>query len=376
MLRLVEPEALRGPLLAWFDRWRRDLPWRRVEDPYEILVAEIMLQQTRSEVVARRYQGFLERFPRLDDLAEAPVESVEAAWSGLGYYRRARNLHRAARILASRATLPGSAAEWAELPGIGAYTSSLLASRCCGESSPVLDGNVERVLSRFLASTEPPRRATARRKLLDTAARLLDPSRPGDSNQALMEVGSLVCRRGEPDCGACPLAPGCRAFRAPGLDPRAFPVAGPRRAREVRHCFTAVVRRGDDLLLHRRPGDAEWLAGRWHLPTVELAGGEESSRAPEVLGREFGGCWECDEPAVLVRHAVTYRDFFVRAAVARWRPECPPEETAADQAAVDRPSLVWFRDGEIDELPTSSLLRKTLDSVGVRRADSPLHSGP
>lgn len=367
MLQLVEPEELRGALLAWFDRCRRDLPWRRTEDPYEILVAEIMLQQTRSEVVATRYEGFLERFPGVDALAEAPVESVESAWSGLGYYRRARNLHRTARILAERGTLPASAKEWAELPGIGAYTSALLASRCRGESSPVLDGNVERVLSRFLASVEPPRRAAARRKLLATAARLLDPSRPGDSNQALMEVGSLVCRRGRPDCGACPLAPGCRAYRSPGLDPRALPVSGPRRAREVRHCFTAVVRRGDDLLLHRRPGDADWLAGRWHLPTVELASGEESSRAAEVLGREFGGCWECDEAEVLVRHAVTYRDFLVRAAVARWRP---------GRTAAGRSPLAWFGHREIDELPTSSLLRKTLDSVGVHRADRPIHSGP
>ncbi len=367
MLQLVEPEALRGTLLAWFDRCRRDLPWRPTEDPYEILVAEIMLQQTRSEVVATRYRAFLDRFPRVGALAEARVESVEAAWSGLGYYRRARNLHRAARILAERRTLPASAAEWAELPGIGAYTSALLASRCCGEASPVLDGNVERVLSRFLASTEPPRRASARRRLLATAARLLDPSRPGDSNQALMEVGSLVCRRGAPDCGVCPLAPGCRAFHSADLDPRSFPVAGPRRSREVRHCFTAVVQRGDDLLLHRRPEDADWLAGRWHLPTVELASGEEPVRAAEALAREFGGCWECDERPVLVRHAVTYRDFLVRAALARWRPE---------RATAVRSALAWFGQEEIGELPTSSLLRKTLDAVGANRADPLLHSGP
>ncbi len=365
MLQLVEPEELRGALLAWFDRSRRDLPWRRTEDPYEILVAEIMLQQTRSEVVATRYQGFLERFPGVDALAEATVESVEAAWSGLGYYRRARNLHRAARILAERDTLPASAAEWAELPGIGAYTSALLASRCCGESSPVLDGNVERVLSRFLASAEPPRRAATRRRLLGTAARLLDPSRPGDSNQALMEVGSLVCRRGKPDCGVCPLAPGCRAFRSPELDPRAFPAAAQRRAREVRHCFTVVVRQGDDLLLHRRPGDADWLAGRWHLPTVELAGGDESpSEAAMLLGEAFGGDWECGDGTV-VRHAVTYRDFFVRVAVAHWRPDSGFEVPCPGLAGAE---LGWFAPEEIDELPTSSLLRKSL-------ASGPIHSG-
>ena len=325
-----------------------------------------MLQQTRSEVVATRYRDFLDRFPDLDALANASVDSVEAAWSGLGYYRRARNLHRAARILAERSDLPGSASEWAELPGVGAYTSAMLASRCHGEAAPVLDGNVERVLSRFLASAESPRRAAARRRLLATAARLLDPSRPGESNQALMEIGSLVCRRGRPDCGVCPLAPGCRAFRSRNLDPRAFPVAGPRRARELRHCFTAVVRRGDDLLLHRRPEDADWLAGRWHLPTVELADRESSVAAvaaAEALSETFGGCWTWDEPAVLVRHAVTYRDFRVRAAVARWRPEAPARESGDDQGPAERSGLAWFAPEEIDGLPTSSLLRKTLARV-------------
>ena len=385
MLQLVPPEELRDPLLHWFDRWRRDLPWRRSEDPYEVLVAEIMLQQTRSEVVLARYPRFLDAFPTLDALAAATVEEVEAAWSGLGYYRRARNLHRAARILAGRARLPGSAAEWSELPGVGAYTSALLASRLDKERVPVLDGNVERVMSRFLASAAPPKRAAARRSLLATAARLLDPDRPGDSNQALMELGALVCRRGGPDCGACPLAPGCRAFQSSGLDPRSFPVAAPRRARETRHCFTAVVRRGDGLLLHRRPGDADWLAGRWHLPTVELAGAGESSRAAALLGREFGGAWECGAPEVVVRHAVTYRDFVVRAARARWRPPRGTEGPGGRcEAAADRVVLAWVGPEEIAGLPTSSLLQKTLDRLDARGAGAgtrrtpgpPIHSGP
>jgi len=159
VLKPVDPRRLRRSLLAWYDRNRRDLPWRRSEDPYEILVAEVMLQQTRSGRVAERYPVFLARFPDLASLALASVEDVEAAWSGLGYYRRARNLHRAARILARRGKYPRSAAEWVELPGVGAYTSALLASRWNGEASPVLDGNVERVMSRFTACSEPPRRA-------------------------------------------------------------------------------------------------------------------------------------------------------------------------------------------------------------------------
>ncbi len=342
-----------------------------------------MLQQTRSEVVASRHRDFLDRFPDIDALAEARLEAVEAAWSGLGYYRRARDLHRTARILATQESLPANAAEWAVLPGIGPYTSALLASRCCGEMSPVLDGNVERVLTRFLAFGKSPRSAEARRNLLATAARLLDPARPGDSNQALMEVGSLVCRRGAPRCGGCPLAPGCRAFLTPGLDPCAFPVAKPRRARETLHCFTAVVRRGEGLLLHRRPEGAGWLAGRWHLPTVELTGGVAPIRAAKVLAREFGGRWQCSEHEVLVRHAVTYRDFLVRAAVARWRPERAPASGGSRPDSTGARLLAWFGPREIEELPTSSLLRKTLDRLerdtgvaGKPASDPPpLHSG-
>lgn len=367
MLDLLQPEALRDGLLAWFDRCRRDLPWRRSEDPYEILVAEVMLQQTRSEVVASRYPGFLDTFPTLEVLAGAGIEEVEAAWSGLGYYRRARNLHRAARILAEQGKLPRSAAEWSKLPGVGAYTSALLASRLRGECAPVLDGNVERVLSRFLASPRSPKQAEVRRNLLATAARLLDPNRPGDSNQALMEVGSLICRRRRPECGLCPLAPGCTAFQTAGLDPQAYPAAGRRRAREKIQCFTAVVRNGRRLLLHRRPDDADWLAGRWHLPTVELVRGDElAGEAAELLRMEFGGLWACDEEVVAVRHAVTFRDFFVRVALARWRPN--PEDDGP-RAGSGRGDLEWFAFEEIDDLPTSSLLGKSL-------ARRPIHSRP
>ena len=354
-------------MLAWFDLCRRDLPWRRSKQPYELLVAEVMLQQTRSEVVAARYPAFLAAFPTLDALAAAEVDAVEAAWSGLGYYRRARNLHRAARMLVERGAFPERAADWSDLPGVGAYTSAILASRLAGECVPVLDGNVERVLSRFLASTESPKRAGARRLLLATASRMLHPGRPGDSNQALMELGSLVCRPRRADCDLCPLAPGCRAFQADGLHPRCFPVASPRRARERLHCFAAVVRSGRRLLLHRRPHGSAWLAGRWHLPTVELETGDESAKAAAALLRlEFGGAWECDDDDVAVRHAVTHRDFLVRLAFARWRP-APATGTSA--AGSGRGELRWFAPDEILELPTSSLLGKSL-------ARMPIHFGP
>lgn len=363
MSSFLQPEEFRDGLLAWFYRCRRDLPWRQSEDPYELLVAEVMLQQTRSEVAAARYPAFLDAFPTLEALAAAGVEAVEAAWSGLGYYRRARNLHRAARILAERGAFPGSASEWRKLPGVGAYTSALLASRLAGECAPVLDGNVERVLSRFLACSQPPKRAGVRRLLLTTAAKFLDCSKPGDSNQALMELGSLICRR-RPDCSVCPLAAGCKAFQIDDLDPRSYPVADRRRVREKVHCFTAVVRSGCGLLLlHRRPPDADWLAGRWHLPTVDLVRGDESANeAAELLRSEFGGAWKCTGDEVAVRHAITHRDFLVRVAFARWRPATATEAPRAGSGRVD---LEWFPLDRIRELPTSSLLGKSLARLRV-----------
>ncbi len=375
VLTLAAPEKVRAPLLAWFDRNRRDLPWRRTRNPWEILVAEFMLQQTRSEVVAGRYGDFLRRFPDFASLAAARVDEVEAAWSGLGYYQRARNLHRTACILAERAGLPQDQVGWAELPGIGDYTSAMMASRCNGEASPALDGNVERVLARLLALDQPPGRASARRRMLSIGRRLLVPGRAGESNQAMMEVGSLLCRRSRPDCTACPLAPGCRAHRTPSLDPAAFPMRPPRRARERLHCFSAVVRLGEALLLHRRPAD-DWLGGRWHLPTVTLPAGAEADRAAALLGGAFGGRWDCRSTEVVVRHAVTWRDLVVRAAPCRWdpaptvstaRPARPATAATMATPGSSRPALAWFGPAEVAGLPTSSLLPKTLARLDRRR---------
>lgn len=180
-------------LLAWYDRIRRDLPWRRTRDPWAIWVSEVMLQQTRVETAIPYFERFLIRFPDPAALAAAPIEEVLAQWSGLGYYRRARQLHGAAREVVERGGLPRSSAELERLPGIGPYTAAAIASIAFGEPVPVLDGNVVRVAARLSAEPEDPSRAAARGRLLAVAATLLEISRPGDSNQALMELGATVC---------------------------------------------------------------------------------------------------------------------------------------------------------------------------------------
>src|SRR5579863_5671613 len=202
-------------LLDWYTQNHRDLPWRRSRDPYAIWVAEIMLQQTRVAVVVERYREFMARFPTLVSLALAPEQDVLAMWSGLGYYRRARMLHRAAQFVSTNlgGNLPAKAEELRALPGIGAYTAAAVASIAFGEPVAVVDGNVERVLCRFEGWGAGSRKGggtALRRKVEVLAQRFLDRSRPGDFNQAMMELGATVCTPRNPLCAECPLMAECK----------------------------------------------------------------------------------------------------------------------------------------------------------------------
>lgn len=354
-------------LLAWFDQHRRPLPWRETRDPYRIWVAEVMLQQTRAETVGPYYRRFLQRFPDLEALAGAPVEAVEAAWSGLGYYRRARSLHAAARrLIAAGGRLPRRAAEWERLPGIGPYTAAAIASIAQGEAVPVLDGNVERLLARWTGLETPVGTAAARRRLLAVAASLLEASRPGDGNQALMELGATVCRPQAPRCGECPLAPGCVAAAAGR--PEAYPRRRPRRRQERRDGVAAVARDGDRWLLFRRGEGERVLAGRWEVPWVVLDDGD-GAPAEEALARHYGGRWRLGERRGLVRHAISYRDY---------RVEVREVEVAYgdDDGGRGREGR-WVRAEDLATLATTSLVAKVVatleappgrDRPGRRRA--------
>ncbi|HEX3555715.1 MAG TPA: A/G-specific adenine glycosylase [Thermoanaerobaculia bacterium] len=341
-------------LLAWFDLHRRNLPWRRTRDPYRIWLSEVMLQQTRVETVLPFYNRFLERFPTVEDLAAAGTDEVLALWSGLGYYRRARQLHAAARRIAELGTFPSTLEGLLALPGVGAYTAAAVASIAFGVATPVMDGNVERVLSRCLALDEDPKSGSARRQLLAAAAGLLDPERPGDGNQALMELGATLCSPRRPKCLLCPLRPGCRAAREG--DPERYPVARAKRQGERHRLVAAVVEKGGRVLLFRRPEDSVLLAGTWELPwvTVEVDG-VPAVEAPEAaLASRYGGRWTLGPRAAGVRHGITYRDLEVdvhRATLA-WGGEVR-EGWAAD----------WFDAAGRSDLPLSSLVGKVLAAL-------------
>ena len=258
-------------LLAHYRATRRDLPWRRTRDPYAVWVSEIMLQQTRVATVIPYYERWLERFPTVAALADAPLDDVLERWSGLGYYSRARNLHRGAHEVMARwgGALPRTARELREVPGIGRYTAGAIASIAHGEPTPLVDGNVARVLARHYGIDEDVKSTVGQKRLWALAESLVPAEDPGDFNQALMELGAMVCTPRSPDCDACPLAATCVA-RAAGRTAE-LPVLPPRkRASELPRLDRAaawVVEEGRVLLVRRRPDGL--YGGLWELPQAE-----------------------------------------------------------------------------------------------------------
>lgn len=269
---------VRRRLLAHYDKAARDLPWRRTTDPYAIWISEVMLQQTRVETARERWPAFLARFPDVQSLARAREASVLKAWEGLGYYSRARNLRLAAKELVSRhdGTLPDDVDALRSLPGFGAYTASAVASIAFSKRSAVVDGNVLRVLARVLNEEADITRAIGRRSIQAAADALVPQARPGDWNQAVMELGATICSPRSPRCGDCPIEADCEA-RATG-EPERLPTRPPR-AKTPHHDIAAgLVWRGDTVLIARRPADG-LLGGLWEFPGGKRKAGESLEAA-------------------------------------------------------------------------------------------------
>lgn len=254
-------------LLSWYDRNARVLPWRGIHDPYRTWVSEAMLQQTRVETVLPYYSRFLSRFPTLESLAESDESDVLKYWEGLGYYSRARNLHSGARQVMRdfNGSLPQDPAKLREISGIGPYMSGAIASIAFNIPVPAVDGNVIRVISRLYNICEDASRPAVRRKIESLAADLVPSERPGDHNQALMDLGSGVCVPGTPDCGRCPLFSFCMSFSAG--NPAELPVLPKSRPQKVIPWTVLIIRSGDRVLLRRRT--EKLLQGLWCFPMIE-----------------------------------------------------------------------------------------------------------
>jgi A/G-specific adenine glycosylase len=334
---------LRHSILAWYDQNRRDLPWRRTRDPYAIWVSEIMLQQTRVAVVVERYKAFLDRFPTVVALAMAGEQEVLALWSGLGYYRRARMLHQAAHLVAQElgGCIPRSSIELRKLPGIGAYTAAAISSIAYGERIAVVDGNVERAVSRLQGweSESHAGEAAVRRKVEEFAGTLVDAQRPGDFNQALMELGATICTPRGPQCLSCPWTTECNT-KGEHRTPQ-------RPAMLNKEVACALVLRHSDasipeILLEQRPASETVMADMWQLPFLR------DKTVPE------------SELRVSVRHAIMQVNYRVHV-----RNVAESDLNGFIHPAAQNHRRRWASPSEAEAMALTGLTRKVLSRVGL-----------
>ncbi len=297
---------VRRALLDWYDANKRDLPWRRTGDPYAILISEFMLQQTQVQTALPYYQRFLSAFPTVASLANADEEEVLREWAGLGYYSRARNLHAAAKKIVEEfgGKVPGSYAELLFLPGVGPYAAGAIASIAFGAAVPAVDANVIRVLSRLFVLPGLSKSPSLRKRVEEAASALVSPDRAGDFNQALMELGALVCRAASPKCEECPLAQMCKGF-ASG-EPERYPAVA-KRKRTVRvEELCVVARRHGQVLLVK---GVDRYRNMYEFPHWE-AGGKRSGveQVKRYLKREFGLRVVSAVEWADIRHQVTHHN--------------------------------------------------------------------
>lgn len=299
----LDVPAFRAALLAWFDAHARPLPWRAGaegrRDPYRVWVSEVLLQQTQVARGLTYYDRFLTAFPTVQALAAAPEAAVLKAWEGCGYYARARNLHRAAKLVAEQG-FPDSYAGWLALPGVGPYTAAAISSLTRNEARAVNDGNVRRVLARVHAETTPTDRWVQAR-----ADDLLDPARPGAWNEAVMDLGATVCTPRRPDCARCPVNAHCRAFRQG--DPTRYPAPKVRAAVREIHAVALLIGDAHAAVLERREGTL--LGGLMGLPMEELAPGETPAAALARLGARLNAVTGAE--LGVVTHGMTHRRLHV-----------------------------------------------------------------
>ena len=277
--------AIRKAIIGWFQKEARDLPWRKTRDPYAIWLSEIMLQQTRVDQGLPYYNRFLAALPTVQSLADAPLDTVLKLWEGLGYYTRARNLHKAAGIILEQYSgeIPRKADVLQMLPGIGRYTAGAIASIAYDERTPVLDGNVKRVLSRLYNVENPIDEAETERDLWGIADQLTPANLPGDFNQGMMELGARICTPKKPNCDVCPVLKHCSARRL-GLQ-EARPLRRARKPVPHKEIVVAAILHEGKYLLGKRPENG-LLGGLWELPGGKLEAGETHQQALQRECRE------------------------------------------------------------------------------------------
>jgi len=354
---------MRRDLLDWYDRHRRDLPWRGVDDPYKTWVAEMMLQQTRVSTVVDYYERWMERFPDVESVADAEVDDVLELWEGLGYYRRARFLHRSARKIVGEygGELPSEADELEELVGVGPYTAGAIASIAFDRPTPVVDGNVSRVLARLHAIEGDPTDRANEKVFWELAGEMVDSGRPGDFNQAMMELGATVCTSQGPSCLLCPVREHCRAF-AEG-DPEAYPDTASRARQkpvDVVTCPVVADRSGSGAVTYVVKRDADGLlGGLWEFPTARLDEEDEPGAAVDELLADEPALHEAvaadGEDVGELTHLFSHLRMSIRI---RTRYLDSAEPDVEDRDGLEDRGAGWLSVDALDEIPMSTAMRR------------------
>lgn len=347
------PADLAARLLQWYENHGRELPWRQSRDPYAIWVAEVMLQQTRVETVIPYYQRWMAEFPTVGALAAADQQTVLALWEGLGYYQRARNLHRAAGRVVSEfdGTLPQRQEDLRTLPGVGAYTSAAIAAIAFGEDTIALDGNLRRVLSRLDNVELEIRSPQAERTLRQRAQELLPSGRAGAFNQALMDLGATLCTPQSPDCGRCPIQDHCQAYTLGLVEER--PVRRPRGERPRVFRAIAIIERDGEVLLGRRLPD-RLLGGMWEFPGFDFKDPHHlASKLVKAVQQNLGlDCQDCSSLET-IDHGYTHYRVTAHPFRCRWVAGTPNSD--------DHTELRWVRPTALPEHPMGRIDRSLSD---------------
>lgn len=336
-------------LLSWYADHKRDLPWRDTPDPYRVWVSEVMLQQTQVKTVLPYYKKFLRIYPTLQALAKAEESEVLSSWSGLGYYSRARRLHQAAQIVSERwgGEFPQDYSEALQLPGIGPYTAGAILSIAHGEPLPILDGNIGRFFTRYLCIEDGPEQNTLPKLWKFLTQLVSEPSVAGnvsDFNQALMEIGSLVCVPRNPQCASCPLAQSCAARRA-GLQTT---LPRPRRQRKVQefHYTVALVERSEKYLLTQNWQET-FLRGFWEFPRIK---GQPAHHVAKTFRKIHGLDLKVKNTTATVTHRITFRKLNFHPVLMTLLSPAPQQK------------FTWTKPGE-KGYPVSSYVNKILKSL-------------
>jgi A/G-specific adenine glycosylase len=346
--RIISEFARR--LLDWYSANRRIFPWRENPQPYPVWVSEVMAQQTRLETMLPYYERWMERFPNVQRLAAASQQDVLNEWEGLGYYSRARNLHKAARIVVDEyeGAIPSTAAELMKLPGIGRYTAGAIASIAFGADEPVVDGNVKRVLARVLALPEAVNTPAGEKRVWSEAERLLPAGRAGDFNQGLMDLGAVVCLPQNPQCGVCPLTQLCQSLQAGTQDD--YPVMEKREKVPHYTVTAAVMRRNGQVLIAQRSEDA-LLGGMWEYPGGKQEPGESLENClKREIKEELGVTIQVGAQIGVFRHAYTHFKVTLHAFESRI--------SGGEPHLNDHQALAWASLEDLDAYPMGKIDRQ------------------